>query len=642
MAHDNELGQFGAPTMMEPMRRALGAFNAGRLGEAEFYCRLVVAADKKHFEGLHLQGLIALQRGQLDEAFRLVRQAIRVNPKSARAYSNLALIQQQLGRLEDALASLDRALAIEPNFLLALNNRGHVLWRLKRPEEAVASLDRALALKPDYVDALCNRGNALVDLKRLDEALGCYEEALQLSPNDAPALNNCANVLWALERRDEALQSYDRALTLSPDDLSTLKDRGCALSFLNRHEEALACFDRALALKPGDPYFLYKRGGELADLNEHEAALECFDQAFAIAPGDADALGDRGTVLSALQRHAEALASFNQALEIEPESALTHWNRGLALLRMGDFEQGWKEYEWRSKLNSSSARRQFAQPRWQGEQPIAGKTVLLFAEQGFGDAIQFVRYVPLVAAFGAKVVLQVHPALKNLLAGMSDAIVGFNEELPAFDLHCPLMSLPLAFNTRIETIPAITPYLFAAKERTQAWSERLPKSDMPRIGVGWAGNPNFEADKSRSIGLTPLLPLFSVPGIQFISLQKDLRSGDEELLRQHPQVIHLGGELADFSDTAAIMSQLDLVISSDTAPVHLAGALGRPVWILLQRSPDWRWMFDREDTPWYPSARLFRQSETGNWRGLIDKVVAQLASWRLSAGDNFRHQGVNH
>jgi tetratricopeptide (TPR) repeat protein len=637
MAYEQDAGPALAPNLIEALRRAFRAHAAGELREAEFGCRLVLAANKKQFEALHLLGLIEFQRGKLEEAERLMRQALRINPRSVQAHTNLGSVLQQRGRHQEALASLDRALALDPGNVLALSNRGQMLWRLKRPEEALASLDRALALKPDYVDALCTRGNVLTDLRRLEGALASYDKALEIAPNDALVLNNRGNVLWALQRRDEAMQSYDRALAVSPNDLSILNDRGTALSFLHRSEEALACFDRALALKPDDPYLLYKRGGALADAGRHEEALDCFDQAFAMEPGDADALDDRGNVLAALQRHAEALASFDQALTIAPESAKAHWNRGLMLLRVGDFEQGWREYEWRLKLETSSTgRREFVQPRWLGEQPVHGKTILLYSEQGFGDTIQFVRYVPLVAGLGAKVILEVQPALKGLLANLDGAalVLGKGEGLPPFDLHCPLMSLPLAFKTRLDTIPAKTPYLYASEERVNAWKEQLPESALPRVGICWAGNPDFPADKPRSIGLRPVrpvLPLLSVPGVQFISIQKDLRLGDKELLREHPQLIQIGDKLDNFGDTAAVMSLLDLVISSDTSPAHLAGALGRPVWILLQHTPDWRWLLARDDNPWYPSARLFRQPQDGDWGGAVARLGHELKAWITQA-----------
>jgi tetratricopeptide (TPR) repeat protein len=619
---------------VETLRRAMAANAAGRLDEAEFYCRLVLAANKKQFDAVHLLGLIKFQRGNLDEAHRLIRQAIKLNPKSAKARSNLALVLQQLGRPEQALASLDGALAIEPDNLLALNNRGHILWQLKRPDEALESLDQALAIKPDYGDALCNRGNALADLRRLEEALVSYDQALSINPHDAPTLNNRGNVLWALERHEEALRSYDRALAVSPNDLSTLKDRGAALLTLKRGEDALECFDRALAIKPGDPYLVFKRGSALIIENRYEEALACFDEAFAAAGGDADALDDRGSILAALQRHAEALASYDQALAIAPDSAKAHWNRSLTLLRIGDFDQGWNEYEWRWRVNASWVRvHDFPQHLlWLGEQPIEGKTIVLHAEQGFGDTIQFARYVPMVAARGAKVIVEVQPELKTVVSRVkgADQVIGKGEELPAFDCHCPLLSLPLAFKTQLETIPANTPYLSAAKERVALWSSRLPKSDLPRVGVAWGGNLEFVDDKTRSIGLAPLAPLLSTPGFQFVSIQKDLRAGDEQFLQNNPQVLHLGDQIVDFEDTAAIMSLLDLIISSDTAPVHLAGALGRPVWVLLQRTPDWRWMLEREDNPWYPSARLFRQVTAGDWDGLVKKAIVGLNSARAA------------
>jgi len=622
------------PVPVDTLRRAMTAHSAGRLDEAEFYCRLVLGANKKQFDALHLLGLIEFQRSKFDEAHRLISQAIKINPRSAKARSNIALVLQHLGRPEEALASLNKALSMEPDNLLALNNRGHILWQLKRPEEALESLDRALAIRPDYPDALCNRGNALADLRRLEEALVAYDQALAINPQDAPIFNNRGNVLWGLERYEEALQSYEKALALSPNDLSALKDRGAALLNLKRGEEALASFDRALQVKPDDPYLLFKRGSALITTNRYEEALECFDKAFAVAPGDADALDDRGNVLAVLQRHAEALASYDQALAIAPDSAKAHWNRALTLLRIGDFDQGWKEYEWRWKVHPSWARSQdFPQHLlWLGGRPIEGKTIVLHAEQGFGDTIQFVRYVPLVAALGAKVILEVQPQLKTLVSNVKgvDKVIGKGEALPPFDHYCPLASLPLAFKTRLETIPAATPYLFAPEERVAFWRSQLPKSDLPRIGVVWGGNPEFIDDKPRSIGLVPLVPLLSAPGFQFISIQKDLRPGDSEILQNHRQVIHLGDKLADFSDTAAIMSLLDLIISSDTAPVHLAGALGRPLWVVLQHSPDWRWMVDRVDNPWYPSAKLFRQQTAGDWTGVVRQVIEELNSVRLS------------
>ena len=628
----SDSSQAGAQRFAGSLQRAMAAYGAGRLGEAEFYCRLVVAADKKQFDAVHLLGLIEFQQGKFDDALRQFRQAVKSNPRSVHAYCNLGLVLQQLERHEEALTCLTRALAIEPDNLLALNNLGHVLWRLKRPEEAVASLDRALAIKPDYADALCNRGNALVELRRFDEALTSYDRALALLPNDAPTLNNRANVLWALDRRAEAMDSYDKAMALDPDDPSILKDRGAALLYADRGEDALACFDRALALKRDDIYFTYKRGTALAKLNRYEEALACFDQALAVQPDYVDALGNRGNVLASLQRAADAIASYDRALAIKPDTAEAHLNLGFTLLRAGNCEQGWREYEWRWKTAPfEKQRRDFRQPQWLGESSIEGKTILLHPEQGLGDTLQFVRYVPLVAALGAKVILEVQPPLKALLSGIGDAeVVGVGQELPPFDMHCPLLSLPLAFKTDLATIPAKTPYVSAAPGRVAGWKDRVPKSGKLRVGVTWAGNREFPGDKTRSIGLARLAPLLSVADVGFVSLQKDLRDGDKEILTGHPGVAQLGTQLQDFGDTAAVISELDLVISSDTSVVHLAGAMGRPTWVLLEYTPDWRWLLSREDSPWYPAARLFRQPKAGDWDSVIRKARDELS--RLAVG----------
>jgi hypothetical protein len=296
---------------------------------------------------------------------------------------------------------------------------------------------------------------------------------------------------------------------------------------------------------------------------------------------------------------------------------------------MGDLDAGWKEYEWRWRTQEFAPwRRDFAPPLWLGEEPLAGKTILLHAEQGLGDAIQFVRYLPLVAARAGKVVLEVQPALMPLLAGFAGAslIVGRGEKLPAFDCHCPLGSLPLAFKTRLATIPAAIPYLTASDERVTRWRQRLPRTGRWRIGIAWAGNPAFKGDRTRSIGLPRFSPLLSAAGVEIVSLQRDLRAGDRDILCDHPHVVQLGEAMADFGDTAAIISGLDLVISSDTSIVHLAGAMGKAVWVLLQYDADWRWLIGRDDSPWYPGARLFRQPAVDDWESVVARVLAELAA----------------
>jgi tetratricopeptide (TPR) repeat protein len=630
---NNTINIHGSGGSTDSLRRAWTAFAAGRISEAELPCRLALGADKKNFDALHLMGLIELQRGHLDAAEQMVRQALRSKAHSAAALCNLSLILQHQDRYEEALINLDKALRIEPRHVTTLNNKGHILWRLKRSEEALDFLNRALTIEPKHADALCNRGNVLTDLKRFEEALRDYDAALKISARDAIVINNRANVLWALDRRDEALRAYETAFAISSKDLSILKDYGSALLFSDREADALRCFESALERKPDDIYFTYKRGTALAKLDRFEEALTCFDRALEFEAENVDALNGRGNVLSALSRAAEAIASYDRALQIAPETPESHWNRSLTLLRQGHFDEGWREYEWRWKTaNFTTKPRDFEEPLWLGEEPIVGKTILLHAEQGFGDTIQFGRYIPLVAKLGAKIIVEVQPPLKSIFSNIEGAaaVIGAGEDVPAFDVHCPLLSLPFALKTQIDTIPGDVPYLTADPARASKFGSLVRSNGERLIGLAWAGRPTFGGDKTRSIGLERMTSMLSVPGIRFVAIQKDLRPGDSEILAKFPNVDWVGDQLTDFGDTAGLMSGLDLVISSDTSVVHLAGALERPVWVLLEHTPDWRWLLDRGDCPWYPTARLFRQPNPGDWESVISAVVSELLAIQVS------------
>jgi tetratricopeptide (TPR) repeat protein len=551
-----------------------------------------LAVRPGYAEALYNRGNALHDIKRFEEALASYDRAVASRPDHAEAFSNRGITLHELKRFDEALASYDRALALRPNHAAALNNRGNVLHELKRFEEAVASYDRALAVRPDHAEALCNRGATLHELKRFEEALASYEQALAVRPNHAGALYNRGNTLRQLSRFDEALASYDRALALRPDHVEALNNRATALQHLNRFAEAVASYDRVLALKPDY----------------------------------VEAYSNRGKALHQLNRHDEALASYAKALALRPDHATAHWNEGLARLVCGDFERGWPAYEWRWKMPAMSPARNFSQPLWKGDADLAGKTVLLHAEQGFGDTIQFCRYVPMVAARGARVVLEVPPPLKPLLESLAGVqqVIARSEPLPQFDCHCALLSLPLAFDTRLETVPAAVPYLAAPPDRAALWARRLGPKAGPRVGIAWAGRPTNWNDRNRSIDVAALLGL-AIPGITLVSLQKQLRTSDRELLAAQPHIRRLGEELADFADTAAVIAQLDLVISVDTAVAHLAGALGKPVFILLPYAPDWRWLLERTDSPWYPTARLFRQPRPGDWDSLIAEVRVALA-----------------
>jgi tetratricopeptide (TPR) repeat protein len=569
--------------------------------------------------------LDALERHE--EAVASYDKALTLHPKYAEALYNRGMALRKLKRFVEALASFERALEIKPDDVDALNGRGFTLQDLRRPLEALASYDRALAIRPDHAGALYSRASVLRDLHRPAEALASYDRVLAIRPDYVEALNNRGLVLLDLHRPAEALASFDRALAIRPDHASALNNRGNTLQDLQRPAEALASYDKLLTIRPDHAEAVYNRGVVLRDLHRLAEALASFDKALSINPDHVDALNNRGVVLRDLNRPVEALASYDRALSIDPDNAETHSNRSCLRLLLGDLDRGWEEFEWRWRVRDFARwRRGFAEPLWHGDEPLEGRTILLHAEQGFGDAIQLARYVPLVAAKGARVVLEVPPPLKDMCARIAGAglVIGRGETLPAFDCHCPLLSLPLAFKTRLDTIPATVPYLSVSEERVDKWKRQLPETGMRRIGIAWAGNSKFKGDQTRSIGLVQLSPLLSVPGIEFLGLQKDLREGDRDILRHNSHVKYVGDAIEDFDDTAAIMSSADLVISSDTSVAHLAGAMGKPVWVLLQFVADWRWLLDRADSPWYPTARLFRQPKAGDWPSVIRRVREEL------------------
>jgi tetratricopeptide (TPR) repeat protein len=585
--------------------QAVALHQAGRVRDAEPLYRAVLAAQPSHFEGLRLLGFLHYQHGEHAETVRLVDLALAVNSNVPELHNLRGAALKELNRPQEALVSYGHAIALDPNYADAHYNRGNVLKEQRCFAEALAAYDRAIALRPDHVETLNNRGTALRALKRFPEALESFDRVIALDSANALAHYNRGNVLDAMKRFEEAIASYDQAVALCGDDPRAWNNRGNSLSALGRFEEALASYDRAIML----------------------------------LPDYADAFTNRANALMNLKRLDEALASYDRAIALKPEYAEAHWNRGLCRLLIDHRLEGWADYEWRWKTEQlAPERREFKQAQWFGDADITGRTILLHAEQGFGDAIMAARYIRCVIEQGARVIVEAPAALQPLLAEIEGVAQGAAQvvikgsPLPAFDLHCPLMSLPLAFRTTLSTIPAQSPYLSVPKTHAAKWLQRLPRAATPRVGISWAGNPSFKHDDWRSIGLRNMLPLLARTDVQFVSLQKFLRDGDADILRAHPHILHLGDEIETFADTAAIMSTLDLVISSDTAIVHLAGALGRPLWILLAFVPDWRWLLDRNDSPWYPTARLFRQSRHGDWQGVVAELVRELSALQRSPG----------
>src|SRR6267154_844393 len=539
------------------LEQAIALHQQGHLVRAKAAYENILKAQPKHFDALHLLGVIAIQTNQHRLAVDLIGQAIAINPNDAAFYSNRGIALQELKLLDDAVASYDKAIAIRPGDADVYSNRGNVLQELRQLEAAVASYDKAIAVKPDYAEAHYNRGNVLQELKQLEAAVASYDKAIVIRPDDADVHTNRGNALQELKQLEAAVASYDKALAIKPDYAEAYSNRGVALQQHNQIDAALASYDKAVA--------------------------------------------------------------------INPDYAQAYLNKGMALLLKGNIEQGFELYEWRWKTEESKKdHRNFMQPLWLGQEALQDKTILLYSEQGLGDTIQFCRYARLVADRGANVVLEVPKPLLGLLQGLAGVseVVEMGLPLPAFDFHCPLLSLPLAYKTTLDTIPNPVAYLQSSREKFEFWAQKLGEKTTTRVGLVWSGSTSNKHYHDRSLDLELLLP--HLPGkYYYICLQKELREVDRVPLRSS-SIRFFGDELNDFTDTAALCDLMDVVISVDTSVAHLSGALGKATWVLLPYVAAWRWLLDRDDSPWYPSVRLYRQNSENNWNSVFESEKGDL------------------
>ena len=553
--------------------------------------------------------------------------------KSDPPISLATLVEQGLalhlqGQLTKAQAIYEHVLTIEPDHFDALQLLGTLLLDTKQFVQALDLLTSALQMNPNHAASYSNRGNALLALQRFEEAITSFDSAIGLNPDLAQAYSNRSNALQELQRFNEALVSCDQAISLKPDYAEAYSNRGNALQALQRVEEAIASFDSAIRFKPdyADAYF--NRGNALQALQRFEEAIASFDGAISLKPDYEQAYSNRGNALQALQRFEQAIASYQHAIAINPDCADAHWNLSLCYLLGGNFKEGWQEYEWRWKSKESSKTagvRSFSEPRWLGEKTLKEKTILLYAEQGLGDTIQFSRYVPLVAQLGAQVILEVQRPLVNLLMNVEglSQILAKGDSLPAMDYQCPLLSLPLAFKTELDSIPALSQKITGDSAKIIQWQTTLGVKTKPRVGLVWSGSVTHKNDHHRSITLCQLLP-YLPSHIEYVCLQAELRDVDIELIAQQPGIQYFGDALEDFTDTAALCELMDLVISVDTSVAHLSAALGKKTWVLLPHTPDWRWQLERSDSPWYPSIQLYRQPSIGDWTSVLEKVKLDL------------------
>lgn len=644
-----------------PLDRALELHQSGQLGAAIAAYQAILAQQPANARLLYLLGTALLQAGDLDNGSAFLQRSLGIDGRNPAALNNLGIALKDLKRFDEALAAFDKSLALDPAQAEAHNNRGAILKELDRLDEALASFGQAIAAQPGYAQAHGNRGNALQTLRRFDEALAAYERALALRPDFRDAHSGRGHALRALQRHPEALESFDKALLLQPDRAEAHLDRGVTLRVLRRLDEALASLDRAIALAPRNAAMHADKGSVLVDLKRPEAAMACFDAAIALAPQSSGPWNDKGHTLFVLGRLDEARACFERAVALDPDNAGAHANLGAVLQRMGlvseamashdraialdpaaadapwnkaqllilngDYLEGWKLYESRlDKPDFATTYYRFPQPSWRGREPLEGRRIFVHSEQGAGDVIQFCRYLPLLERRGAEIVFEVPRALVSFVSTLACRMTTLakGDPQPAFDVWCPLMSLPMAFETTTATIPAETPYLLANVAKVAAWRDRLGRTQRLRVGLVWSGSPTHANDMNRSMALATLAPLLGLP-VEWHSLQKEVREQDARFLAAHPQVRTHHQALGDFADTAALAACMDLVITVDTGVAHLAGAIGRPVWILLPHAPDYRWMRERADSPWYPTARLFRQPRAGDWASVVDTVRASLS-----------------
>jgi tetratricopeptide (TPR) repeat protein len=578
-------------TVQQALDLALARLRTGALAEAEHLYHLILSQDAHHPDALYFLGLIAHQTHRLELAINLLTKAAAVQP-SWRTHNSLADALLASGQYDAAARSYQQAIALNPNSAESHNNLGVAFVNQSKLDQAITAFTRALQIKPDFARALSNVSGAFKDKGQLDQAVTAARRAITLQPDLATAHSNLGNALRDLGHIDESILACKKAIALQPNLVEAHNNLANALVENGEFEQAVSSYRTTLSLSPNHPSARNNLAMALREMGDPQQAIHYA----------------------------------REAIESQPNLADAHFTLGELLLQQGNFDQGWPEMEWRWQC---SDRPHFnwsiPSPRWNGS-AIAGRTVLVSTEQGFGDIIQFARFLPTAIERGCRLIIACPPTLRPLLQSIRAANTNGSvqhwlderEQIPAFDVHCPLLTLPLALGCTLATIPITTPYLHPPQECMHRWKAALSSDPAHlKVGLAWVGRP---FPKNRSIPPAALTPLLQLPGISFYSLQKDLPSNQPA----PPQLIDLSPQLVDFTETSALISQLDLVITIDTVIAHLAGALGKPVWNLLKFSPDWRWMLDRSDSPWYPTMRLFRQPRIGDWDTVIQQVTLAL------------------
>jgi tetratricopeptide (TPR) repeat protein len=649
-------------TISRLMEAATAHHGAGRLKEAEAIYRQVLEIQPGNAEALHRLGLIAGQFGRLEDAEVLIRQTIAAAPGNATFHCNLGIVQQRRGQLDQAIASYQRALGfrsdyasahynlgiawrekgqiaraidchrraleLKPDYAEAHNELGNDLAQTGQLDQAIASYQKAIAIQPDFAEAIHNLGSAYKSRGRIDEAIACYQRSLELKPGWSKAHNHLGNAFKSVGRFDEAIACYQRALALNPTDAEVHNNLGVALAGKGQIDQAIVSYMRALHLRPTFAGAYYNLGRAFEERGEVDRAIQSYRQAIVIDKNLAEAYNNLAGLVGRSGRDEDALALYRRAIQISPNCAEYHWNLALRLLASGQFEEGWEEFEWRLNYQALGLRRDFTPPQWHGEN-LAGKTLLMHVEGGYGDAIQFIRYAPLLRGRAGKLILECQLELVRLFSGLDgiDAVIARGQELPEFDYQIPLIGLPRVFKTDLTNIPSAVPYLKALPDDLSRWRDRLKSDGRLKVGLAWAGRarPGPSDGRTRSVNIFESLARLS--GAQFFSLQKG-----PESRQPRPAGLNLTDFMADvidFADTAALIQQLDLVITVDSAVAHLAGALAKPVWVLIPFVVEIRWLMERSDSPWYPTMRLFRHPPQGDWQTPMHQIAEELSEWLI-------------
>jgi len=598
----------------------------------------------------------AIQHGQFESAVQLLEKAIKENPKQAGHHANLSIALCRLGRLVEAAAACRRAIAMKGVVPEFHNNLGSILRELGQFDQSIASCKLAMKFRPAYPEALNNLGGTYAALGKRTEAMACfvkaigmkpgfaeahfnlaiqyhesgnpnaaaahYHKALTALPNWAQAWNHFGCVLSDLGQMTNAITALKRAVELSPRDAQAWSNLAGALVEVRQYQDAVAAGLKALELQPNSFQALCNLGNGYWGLDQFDRALAAFEKSIAIRPTSRAYMGI-GSVYSQQRELDRSLEACRSAIAFDPSDPMPVWNESLVLLLKGDLERAWPGFETRMKIPAHARwRLNTPQPAWDGSE-LNGKRILLHAEQGFGDTIHFVRYAPLVAKRGGRVILHCQPELTSLLGSLPgiEQCVARGQPLPEHDVQCALPSLPAVFKTTLDSIPAEVPYLRPDTEKAAFWRNRLADERRLKVGLAWAGNPGQLNDRNRSMAAAELAPLARIQHVRWVCLQK----GSAQSQLPPFELADWTSELSDFSDTAALVDRLDLVLTVDTAIAHLAGAMKKPVWVMLAFLPDWRWLLDREDSPWYPGMQLFRQTKTSVWTDVIERVAARLA-----------------